>query len=120
MLLCCGVGLASPDLQPSDDEGRDFSHLLASNLDQDPATTDFPESTQDGVEVDGIPAPPVADDSWLTWFWDNSDNILGIFIAIYGLIGIIVRLTPTTKDDLWYTWFGKLIPNRKKGGGSFP
>lgn len=95
-------------------------HQFADASEQIAPQQDFPESTQDGVEIDGVPRPPVADDSWVTWFWDNSDNIAGILIAIFGLVGIIVRLTPTERDDAWYNWIDRMIPNRKKGGGRFP
>jgi hypothetical protein len=124
LLVLCFVGGADITAA-SFDEGSDYTQNLLQDqagpgTAADQVEQEFPESTEDGIEVDGIPAPPVAEASWLTWFWDNSDNILGIIGALMALLAIIVRLTPTKRDDIWYAWLNAVIPNNKKGGGKHP
>jgi len=52
-----------------------------------------------------------------------SDNWGALLMGILGFIDLVARLTPTEKDNsivnFLMTLFNAIIPNFKKGGGSF-
>jgi len=52
-----------------------------------------------------------------------SDNWGALLLGILGFIDLVARLTPTEKDNsiinFLMTLFNAIIPNFKKGGGSF-
>ena len=52
-----------------------------------------------------------------------SDNWGALLLGILGFIDLVARLTPTEKDNsivnFLVTLFNAIIPNFKKGGGSF-
>lgn len=51
------------------------------------------------------------------------DNWIALLLGLLGFIELIVRLTPSTKDNSIFNWLATLInallPNIKKGGGTF-
>lgn len=73
-----------------------------------------------------VPDPPVAADEKPTvleflknaWAWILANIAILLLIA-----EAVVRLTPTEKDNnilrIVQSWLDKLLPNRKKGGGTF-
>ena len=67
-----------------------------------------PEQNNLGQKTDG------------NFFFDNWGALL---LGILGFIDLVVRLTPTEKDNsivnFLMTLFNAIIPNFKKGGGSF-
>lgn len=71
-----------------------------------------------------VPDPAGIFEKVWEWFQKNGAAGLSIFISLLGLIEIIVRLTPSKRDDAAFDWLRKfvdaIIPNLKKGGGTFP
>jgi len=68
---------------------------------------------------------------WFAWLIGNYKGILltvpPILISIYGVLGMIFRLTPTERDDDVLERVGKIgrrifdilgVPNKKAGGGA--
>ena len=75
-------------------------------------------------EDGGVPATPektnVGQESTGNFF---SDNWGALVIGLLGFFDVVARLTPTEKDNsivnFLMTLFNAIIPNFKKGGGSF-
>ena len=75
-------------------------------------------------EEGGVQAPPeqtnVGQETTGNFF---SDNWGALVMGILGFIDLVTRLTPTEKDNsivnFLMTLFNAIIPNFKKGGGSF-
>ena len=75
-------------------------------------------------EEGGVPATPektnVGQESTGNLF---SDNWGALVIGLLGFFDVVARLTPTEKDNsivnFLMTLFNAIIPNFKKGGGSF-
>jgi hypothetical protein len=75
-------------------------------------------------EEGGVQAEPeqtnVGQESASNFFFDNWGVLL---MGILGFIDLVARLTPTEKDNsivnFLLTLFNAIIPNFKKGGGSF-
>jgi hypothetical protein len=72
----------------------------------------------------GVQAPPeqtnVGQETTGNFF---SDNWGALVMGILGFVDLVARLTPTEKDNsivnFLMTLFNAIIPNFKKGGGSF-
>lgn len=79
-----------------------------------------------GVGSTGSPAleAPLADPS-VDGVESNflKDNWIALVFGLFGFADVVTRLTPTEKDNSILNWlftlFNALIPNLKKGGGSF-
>ena len=75
-------------------------------------------------EEGGVQAPPeqtnVGQETTGNFF---SDNWGALVMGILGFVDLVARLTPTEKDNsivnFLMTLFNAIIPNFKKGGGSF-
>ena len=75
-------------------------------------------------EEGGVPATPektnVVQESTGNFF---SDNWGALLMGLLGFADVVARLTPTEKDNsivnFLMTLFNAIIPNFKKGGGSF-
>ncbi len=61
--------------------------------------------------------------AWAKWGWNNFENFAAILALLFIAIEPIVRWTPTEKDNnllrTLQSWLDRLIPNAKKGGGTF-
>lgn len=61
--------------------------------------------------------------SWGTWIWENLENFGAMLLLLIAFYEPIARLTPTEKDNnllrTIQSWLDAILPNRKKGGGTF-
>lgn len=61
--------------------------------------------------------------SWLQWLWDNVNAFAAMLLLLIAFYEPIARLTPTEKDNnflrMIQSWIDAIIPNKKKGGGTF-
>lgn len=61
--------------------------------------------------------------AWLQWVYDNYQAFAGMIVLLIMFYEPIARLTPTEKDNnllrTIQSWLDALLPNRKKGGGTF-
>ncbi len=94
--------------------------------DQTSITADNPEIAPSGLvqEEEGVPLTPEQTNveqqpagNFLTDHWG------ALLLGLLGFFDLVARLTPTEKDNsivnFLLTIFNAIIPNMKKGGGSF-
>lgn len=59
----------------------------------------------------------------LQWVWQNIELIVAAISGVILALDLLLRVTPTEKDNnalrLIQSWLDRLVPNRRKGGGSF-
>jgi hypothetical protein len=103
------------------------NQVQASNpIDQNSFVVDNPNMAPaiQAQEEGGVQVEPeqtnLGQESASNFFLDNWGALL---LGIFGFIDLVVRLTPTEKDNsivnFLMTLFNAIIPNFKKGGGSF-
>ena len=84
---------------------------------EDGGVTSTNSDTEDPNTTVGELVEPVGEGNFF------SDNWIALVLGLLAFIDLVARLTPTEKDNsivnFLMTLFNSLIPNFKKGGGSF-